>query len=145
MIELVTGQIWWNCESIMFTIDLSVLFIFCITFLITMMLILRPKSDIPGPTALPIIGNLFLIDKLQTSTSKPKMLASLVQKYGPIFRLFLGPYQVVFVTGYKNVFEVLKGKGHDFKDRPNWLPLIRKSQKIKKGKQNKKSLKTTKG
>jgi hypothetical protein len=46
---------------------------------------------------------------------------------------------------YKNVFEVLKGKGHDFEDRPNWLPLIRKSQKIKKGKQNKKSLKTTKG
>jgi len=103
-----------------------------------MMLILKPKSDIPGPMALPIIGNLFLIDKLQTSSSKPKMIASLVQKYGSIFRLFLGPYQVVFVTGYKNVYEVLKGKGHEFEDRPNWLPLIRKSQKIKKGKQNKK-------
>lgn len=103
----------------MFTIDLSVFLIFCITFLITKMLILRPKSDIPGPMALPLLGNLFLIDKLQTSSSKPKMIASLVQKYGPIFRLFIGPYQVVFVTGYKNVYEVLKGKGHNFEDRPN--------------------------
>jgi len=51
----------------------------------------------PGPTPLPILGNLIKI----ASASKYAFLGlhKLAQEYGPVFSLWLGQYRVVVVSG----------------------------------------------
>ncbi|XP_063448879.1 cytochrome P450 2C15-like [Mytilus trossulus] len=111
-------------------IDLTTIFIFGIVFLVTILWMTSPKSDIPGPKAWPIFGNILLVSQFNRATDRIKFVDQLTAKYGPIFRMFLGPYQIVFVQGHKHVLDVIRKRGHDFVDRPNFIPGIKLAQNV---------------
>ncbi|NXN88107.1 CP2H2 protein, partial [Bombycilla garrulus] len=75
----------------------------------------------PGPTALPIVGNLFQINP----RNLPESLKELSEKYGSVFTVHLGPQKAVVLYGYDVVKEALVDQGDDFSGRGN-LPLIKK-------------------
>ncbi|XP_072918429.1 uncharacterized protein [Hemitrygon akajei] len=73
----------------------------------------------PGPTPLPIIGNLHLLD-----LKKPHLsLMKLSEKYGPIFSIKLGTMRVVVLTGYETVKDALINNPDKFGGRPH-IPIV---------------------
>ncbi|KAM6379399.1 cytochrome P450 2W1-like [Pluvialis apricaria] len=73
----------------------------------------------PGPTPLPIIGNLHLVDLRR----QDKSLMKLAEKYGPIFTLHFGFQKVVVLTGYEVVRDALVNYTEEFVDRPS-IPIF---------------------
>ncbi|KAM6077811.1 uncharacterized protein LJ206_008266 [Theristicus caerulescens] len=73
----------------------------------------------PGPTPLPIIGNLHLVDLRR----QDKSIMKLAEKYGPIFTLHFGFQKVVVLTGYEVVREALVNYTEEFVDRPS-IPIF---------------------
>ncbi|XP_063790610.1 cytochrome P450 2K1-like [Pseudophryne corroboree] len=74
----------------------------------------------PGPTPLPLIGNLHLLDR-----NKPyKSLMELSEKYGDVFTVQFGPKKVVIIAGYKAVKEALVTQADDFGQRVD-LPVFK--------------------
>ncbi|XP_078517167.1 cytochrome P450 2G1-like [Lissotriton helveticus] len=64
----------------------------------------------PGPTPLPLVGNLFQVD----SKGLVKYLQSVQDTYGPVFTFYMGPHPVVFICGYKALKEAFIDQGDDF-------------------------------
>ncbi|CAC5358758.1 CYP2J [Mytilus coruscus] len=114
-------------------IDLTATFIFLIIFLATVLWMTCPKSDIPGPRAWPIFGNILLVSQFNSTPKRAKFVEEMTRKYGPMFQMFLGPYQIVFVQGHKHVLDVLQKRGREFIDRPNFIPGIKLAEKVKGG------------
>jgi cytochrome P450 len=67
----------------------------------------------PGPTPLPLIGNLLQISPSQTL----KSLLKLRDKYGPVFTVYLGTRRVVVLCGHEAVHEALVGHAEEFAGR----------------------------
>ncbi|XP_015669360.1 cytochrome P450 2A6-like [Protobothrops mucrosquamatus] len=67
----------------------------------------------PGPTPLPLIGNLLWIDR----NNLPNSLIKLSEKYGPVYTLQLGPRRIVVLRGYEAIKEALVDQGNEFRDR----------------------------
>uniref|UniRef100_A0A8C5ZTI7 unspecific monooxygenase n=1 Tax=Marmota marmota marmota TaxID=9994 RepID=A0A8C5ZTI7_MARMA len=74
----------------------------------------------PGPTPLPIIGNILQIDVKDIS----KSLTHLSKVYGPVFTLYLGMKPIVVLHGYEAVKEALV----DFAGRDSIL-ILKRSKK----------------
>ncbi|XP_061450002.1 cytochrome P450 2D19-like isoform X3 [Rhineura floridana] len=75
----------------------------------------RPKNFPPGPWALPFLGNVLQLNKLNPL----KDLEKFAKKYGPVFSLYIGGIPIVFVHGLPLIKEVLVVKGTEFAGRPN--------------------------
>lgn len=97
----------------------------CFVFIVLCLRQSWPRSDIPGPSTWPLIGNLITAHEFISTPKRIKFVKEMTKLYGPIFRLFVGSYPIVVVQGYKNVMEVLQRRGKDFMDRPNWITGIR--------------------
>ncbi|XP_041942129.1 cytochrome P450 2K1-like [Alosa sapidissima] len=70
-------------------------------------------TEPPGPTPLPIIGNL-----LQLDLQKPyDTLCKLSKTYGSVFTVRFGPTKTVVLSGYKTVKEALVNHAEEFGDR----------------------------
>ncbi|KAM9305504.1 uncharacterized protein PAF06_014065 [Gastrophryne carolinensis] len=67
----------------------------------------------PGPTPLPFIGNLNLLDFKRPHQS----LMELSKKYGEVYTLELGGKKTVVLAGYKAVKEALVNQADDFGER----------------------------
>ncbi|KAG8523602.1 Cytochrome P450 2C9, partial [Galemys pyrenaicus] len=67
----------------------------------------------PGPTPLPIIGNILQLDVKDIS----KSVSNLSKAYGPVFTLYLGMKPIVVLHGYEAVKEALIEMGEDFAGR----------------------------
>lgn len=67
----------------------------------------------PGPQALPLIGNLLMIDKHAPFKSFMKWSKT----YGPVMTVYLGPQRFVVLIGYDTVKEALVDHAEDFADR----------------------------
>uniref|UniRef100_A0A667Y336 Cytochrome P450 2F5-like n=1 Tax=Myripristis murdjan TaxID=586833 RepID=A0A667Y336_9TELE len=67
----------------------------------------------PGPTGLPLIGNLLQVDKHVPF----KSMLKLSEKYGPVMTLHLGWQRVVVLVGYDTVKEALVDQADDFVGR----------------------------
>ncbi|XP_044147319.1 cytochrome P450 2K6-like isoform X2 [Bufo gargarizans] len=68
----------------------------------------------PGPTPLPIIGNMHVIN-----TSKPqKSFMEMSKKYGPVFSVYLGSQRFVVLCGYDTVKDALVNHAEEFAGRP---------------------------
>ncbi|XP_075057367.1 cytochrome P450 2K1-like [Mixophyes fleayi] len=81
------------------------------------------KNFPPGPTPLPIIGNMHIID-----LSKPhNTFIELAKKYGSVFSVNLGEKMVV-LCGYDTVKDALINHADAFSDRPV-SPIISKTSK----------------
>ncbi|XP_075043042.1 cytochrome P450 2G1-like [Mixophyes fleayi] len=73
----------------------------------------------PGPTPLPLLGNVLKIGRGDIVNS----LMKLSEEYGNVFTIYLGSFPVVVVTGYKLVKEVYLDNGDDYLNRgdmPVW-------------------------
>ncbi|XP_041090073.1 cytochrome P450 2K3-like isoform X2 [Polyodon spathula] len=67
----------------------------------------------PGPPALPVIGNLNILD-----LHRPyKTLSKLSETYGNVFTFHMGPKKYVVLTGYEAVKEALVTQADDFSGR----------------------------
>ncbi|KAM9305506.1 cytochrome P450 2K1-like [Gastrophryne carolinensis] len=67
----------------------------------------------PGPTPLPFIGNLNLLDLKRPH----KSLMELSKKYGEVYTLELGGKKTVVIAGYKAVKDALVNQADDFGER----------------------------
>nr|XP_048294918.1 cytochrome P450 2C18-like [Myodes glareolus] len=79
----------------------------------------------PGPTPLPIIGNILQVDLKDIS----KSLKNFSKVYGPVFTLYLGRKPAVVLHGYEAVKEALIDHGEEFSGRGS-IPVF---DKINKG------------
>ncbi|XP_034403975.1 cytochrome P450 2F5-like isoform X2 [Cyclopterus lumpus] len=67
----------------------------------------------PGPSGLPIVGNLLQLDK-----SAPfKTMLKLSESYGPVMTVYLGPQRAVILVGFDAVKEALVDQADDFTGR----------------------------
>ncbi|EAW50019.1 cytochrome P450 family 2 subfamily C member 9 [Homo sapiens] len=67
----------------------------------------------PGPTPLPVIGNILQIGIKDIS----KSLTNLSKVYGPVFTLYFGLKPIVVLHGYEAVKEALIDLGEEFSGR----------------------------
>ncbi|XP_036590328.1 cytochrome P450 2C23-like [Trichosurus vulpecula] len=67
----------------------------------------------PGPTPLPLIGNILQLD----FKNIPASLSQMAEKYGPIYTIYIGTERVVVLHGYSIVKEALIDQGDAFSDR----------------------------
>uniref|UniRef100_UPI00398E7F19 cytochrome P450 2K1-like n=1 Tax=Pristiophorus japonicus TaxID=55135 RepID=UPI00398E7F19 len=80
----------------------------------------RPQSNYPpGPTPLPIIGNLHQLDLRRLY----KSLVELSEKYGTVYSVRLGPEKVVVLAGYETVKNALINHADEFLGRPD-VPIM---------------------
>ncbi|XP_062567071.1 cytochrome P450 2B15-like [Saccostrea cucullata] len=110
--------------SVFSFLDLTTILVFTLVFLALAFVMGRPSTSIPGPFALPFIGN--LIQFLRMGRKRHVGLLALRKKYGDVFRLYVGPYQMVVISGYDNIHDAFVKHAAQFSDRPNWLPEIQR-------------------
>ncbi|KAM4640963.1 cytochrome P450 2C23-like isoform 1-T5 [Discoglossus pictus] len=94
----------------------TLLLIFCLTcllFLLTWISNKKSRGMPPGPTPLPIVGNLLQINIREL----PQSYRKLAKKYGPVFTVYLGPRPVVVLYGYEAVKEALVDNADVFSRR----------------------------
>nr|XP_035967602.1 cytochrome P450 2C21 isoform X1 [Halichoerus grypus] len=74
----------------------------------------RAKGKLPpGPTPLPIIGNVLQINIKNIK----KSLSKLAESYGPVFTVYFGMKPTVVLYGYEAVKEALIDRGEEFSGR----------------------------
>ncbi|CAG5856513.1 unnamed protein product, partial [Menidia menidia] len=84
----------------------------------------RPPGFPPGPSPIPIIGNIFSL-----ATEPHVFLKKQSEVHGQIFSLDLGGIMTVVLNGYDCVKECLYHQSEVFADRPS-LPLFKKMTKM---------------
>ncbi|XP_028274630.1 cytochrome P450 2F5-like [Parambassis ranga] len=87
-----------------------------LTFALLWLFSLRTRTGCcfpPGPSGLPVIGNVLQLDK----RAPFKTLLKLSQSYGPVMTVYLGPQRVVVLSGYEAVKEALVDQADDFTGR----------------------------
>ncbi|XP_054292214.1 cytochrome P450 2C9 [Pongo pygmaeus] len=78
----------------------------------------------PGPTPLPVIGNILQIDIKDIS----KSLTNLSKVYGPVFTVYFGLEPMVVLHGYEAVKEALIDLGEEFSGRGHF-PLAERANR----------------
>ncbi|XP_029433076.1 cytochrome P450 2K1 [Rhinatrema bivittatum] len=73
----------------------------------------------PGPSPLPIIGNLNVVDLKKPHQS----LMELSEKYGDVFTVHFGPKKMVVLAGYETVKDALVNHADDFGERAH-IPIF---------------------
>ncbi|XP_028252411.1 cytochrome P450 2K4-like [Parambassis ranga] len=71
------------------------------------------RKEPPGPTPLPLLGNLLQLDLQRPHDT----LMEFSKKYGSVFTVYFGPKKVVVLAGYKTVKEALVTRDADFGER----------------------------
>ncbi|KAL4223196.1 hypothetical protein ACF0H5_016668 [Mactra antiquata] len=82
---------------------------------------LRQASLPPGPTVLPLVGNLLTM----VSPDLYKTLSDLRKQYGDVYRLYIGKELMIVLNGYDVIQEAMVKNGSIFSDRP-WCPFRQK-------------------
>ncbi|XP_074195461.1 cytochrome P450 2C19 [Rhinolophus sinicus] len=96
--------------------DLVVFLVLCVSCLLLLSLWKQNsgKGNLPpGPTPLPVIGNILQLDVKNMS----KSLSNLSKVYGPVFTVYFGMNPTVVLCGYEAVKEALIDLGEDFSGR----------------------------
>ncbi|XP_034528213.1 cytochrome P450 2S1 isoform X2 [Ailuropoda melanoleuca] len=92
----------------------TLLLVLLLLLVLTLALSRTPGHLPPGPTPLPLLGNLL---QLRPGALYPGLLR-LSKKYGPVFTVYLGPWRrVVVLVGHKAVQEALGGQAEEFGGR----------------------------
>ncbi|XP_063752809.1 cytochrome P450 2F2-like isoform X2 [Eleginops maclovinus] len=89
----------------------------CVVFILFQLKSRRPNNFPPGPSPLPILGNI-----LELSLENPlKDFERLRNIYGNVYSLFLGTKAAVVINGMKAMKDAIVTKGIDFAGRPQDL------------------------
>ncbi|KAF3855254.1 hypothetical protein F7725_023309 [Dissostichus mawsoni] len=89
----------------------------CVVFILFQLKSRRPKNFPPGPSPLPILGNI-----LELSLDNPlKDFERLRNTYGNVYSVFLGTKTAVVINGMKAMKDAIVTKGIDFAGRPQDL------------------------
>uniref|UniRef100_A0A672ZZ77 Cytochrome P450 2J2-like n=1 Tax=Sphaeramia orbicularis TaxID=375764 RepID=A0A672ZZ77_9TELE len=101
-------------------LDATALLLFIVVFILTADYIKnrRLTGFPPGPTALPVVGNIFTLDHKRTHES----MTELAGRYGDVYSMRMGQRWVVVLNGFEAVTQALVTQGDSFSDRPG-LPL----------------------
>ncbi|KAF6109547.1 hypothetical protein HJG60_010815 [Phyllostomus discolor] len=102
--------------------DLFIVLAICLSCLILLFLWNRSYAQgklPPGPTPLPIIGNVLQINIKNIKES----ISKLAKIYGPVFTVYFGRKPTVVLYGYEAVKEALIDRAEDFSGRGS-LPII---------------------
>ncbi|EDL94179.1 cytochrome P450, family 2, subfamily c, polypeptide 70, isoform CRA_b [Rattus norvegicus] len=78
----------------------------------------------PGPTPLPIFGNILQVGVKNIS----KSMCMLAKEYGPVFTMYLGMKPTVVLYGYEVLKEALIDRGEEFSDKMHSSMLSKVSQ-----------------
>lgn len=111
-------SLWTTGASLAKHIDLTT-FLVITLFLIALCVISTPRTDIPGPLALPFVGNLIFF--LRMGTRHHEEYLRLNKTYGDIFRLFFGNRMFITICGYENICDAFVRQGSVLSDRPEGL------------------------
>ncbi|DAA14851.1 cytochrome P450 2C42 isoform X2 [Bos taurus] len=107
--------------------DLPVVLVLCLCCLLLISLWKQSSGKgklPPGPTPLPILGNILQLDVKDIS----KSVSNLSKVYGPVFTLYFGMNPLVVLHGYEAVKEALIGLGEEFSGRGS-CPVIQRASK----------------
>ncbi|KAJ4937532.1 hypothetical protein JOQ06_002167 [Pogonophryne albipinna] len=89
----------------------------CVVFILLQLKSRRPKNFPPGPSPLPILGNI-----LELSLDNPlKDFERLRNTYGNVYSVFLGTKAAVVINGMKAMKDAIVTKGIDLAGRPQDL------------------------
>ncbi|XP_063771224.1 cytochrome P450 2C15-like [Pseudophryne corroboree] len=106
------------------TVLLSVVVILCLAYFYNNQKQHKYKNFPPGPTPLPIIGNIHIINM-----SKPQeTFAEMAKTYGPVFSVQFGMTKMVIIWGYDAIKDALMNHAEELSDRPH-IPAIATSVK----------------
>ncbi|KAM4642699.1 cytochrome P450 2G1-like [Discoglossus pictus] len=101
----------------------TLLLIACVLFLLLSIVQTRTKQGKsqlpPGPTPLPILGNILQLNGAEVF----KSLLKLSEKYGPVYTIHMGLEPVVVLCSYDAVKEALNDRGEEFGARGH-MPLL---------------------
>uniref|UniRef100_K1QW52 Cytochrome P450 2B4 n=1 Tax=Magallana gigas TaxID=29159 RepID=K1QW52_MAGGI len=113
------SSLWTTGASLAKHIDLTTFLVITLLFLIALCVISTPRSDIPGPLALPFVGNLMFF--LRVGTKQHEEYLRLYKTYGDIFRLFFGNRMLITICGYDTICDAFVRQGSVLSDRPAGL------------------------
>ena len=133
-LEYNMATVWAWLEFLFREIGFGTLLVFTLVFLLVLFSISIPHTDIPGPFALPLVGNLPLL--FHMGKRRQKGYFRLQKKYGNVFRLFLGRRMLIILCGRKNIHDAFVRHGMQTSNRPDWL--FDHQSKIKHGNLGKK-------
>lgn len=68
----------------------------------------------PGPTPLPVFGNLLHFDKDVRQT-----MLKWHKQYGPMYTVWIGMRPKVYITGYQLIYDTMVKRADEFVDRPH--------------------------
>ncbi|KAM5163934.1 cytochrome P450 2K4-like [Mantella aurantiaca] len=78
-----------------------------------------PKKCPPGPRAMPVIGNLHMINLRRPTET----LMKLSKQYGSVFSIQMGSVKMVVLSGYETVSKALVDYADEFAERPK-IPMF---------------------
>ncbi|XP_006147717.1 cytochrome P450 2C19 [Tupaia chinensis] len=107
--------------------DLVVVLVLCLSSLLLLSLWKQSSGNgklPPGPTPLPIIGNILQLDVKNIR----KSLSKLSKVYGPVFTVYFGMRPIVVLHGYEAVKEALNDHAEEFSGR-GFFPLADRANK----------------
>ncbi|XP_053524525.1 cytochrome P450 2C23-like isoform X2 [Artibeus jamaicensis] len=97
--------------------------VICLVFLLGRKKSRKGERLPPGPTPLPILGNLMQLNLKNI----PESLCKLAQEYGPVYTVYFGLKPTVVLHGYEAVKEALIDQGGEFLGRGTF-PIISDAQ-----------------
>lgn len=107
------------CAFFVSNIDLTTFLVFTVVFLFVPCVISTPRSDIPGPFALPFFGNLYFLARIGNRRYRETL--RLQKQYGDIFRLYIGKQMMVTICGYENIHDAFVKHAAVLSNRPEGL------------------------